>query len=109
MADLIARLKGAEGPSRELDEEIRVAVGADKVLGSVGDGLCATADDYEAPAYTASWDAAMTLVRPAYQVELTDWRSGAKVRIGGTMAFGEAEAKTAPLALCIAALAGEKE
>lgn len=58
---LIARLEAATGPDRELDEAIRVLSGFDKVLLGVGDGLCATEEDYEAPDFTASVDAALML------------------------------------------------
>ena len=94
-ADLIAALEKAEGPSRELDAEIRKHVPGDYL-----------------PAFTASLDAALTLVPEglAWRVEpatpgYTDW---GKYRAGVTTwekpydlpSYGA----TPAIALCIAAL-----
>lgn len=49
---LIARLESADGPSRELDAEIAKAVGAFSMNGAIN----------ISPRYTASIDAALTLV-----------------------------------------------
>lgn len=68
--NLISRLRDATGPSRELDAEIAKLVGAPH-----GPWEHVTVEtrsisyvDEQAPAYTASLDAAMTLAEPGWQV-----------------------------------------
>ncbi len=139
MKDLIARLEKAEGPDRELDGEIAVAIGVDlpEPMGdappylktpTMADG-CAAGTYWlvqrsgmslrTAPAYTASIDAALTLVPDALCKEPSWWgvqRGGLTyfhAWVGSGMErydtnnnFTEhwAQANTPALALCIAAL-----
>jgi hypothetical protein len=128
-AELIARLEKATGPSRELDAAIFIKVtpgvkeagriDVDKDRGVVGwwpkDAPYQSARDV--PAYTASLDAAMTLVPEGWSwCVFSEVRMGPElVRIGlakvETFArcFGSGKGFTCPaatpaLALCIAAL-----
>ena len=91
-ADLIAALEKAEGPSRELDAEIRKHVPGDYL-----------------PAFTASLDAALTLVpdRRAWEIKSTYWSADKRpaacvVRPDGVRRYGLGA--TPAIALCIAAL-----
>lgn len=95
MKELIERLEKAEGPDRNLDAMIHW-----QIKNGVGVGAA-----QDAPHYTASLDAAMTLVPSGYQWDMTAYGSGAHASVGGTKKFGTAhDAKTPALALCIAAL-----
>lgn len=124
MRDLIERIEAAEGPSRELDAEIAVTVlgmdregsmffGKDEDFVFERDYYSIEGSARELPAYTASLDAAMTLVPEpviegehvsigvwtgpgvhAPHVRATAWVSGAERVLAATPA----------LALCAAAL-----
>jgi hypothetical protein len=59
---LLDRLSQLQGPDREVDELIRVHVGADKVSHGTASGLMLVDEDYEARCYTQSIDDALTLV-----------------------------------------------
>lgn len=100
----------AEGPSNELDEAIRVAVGHSKIDFGPAQGGVSTEDDYLPAAYTTSLDAAVTLEMPGFFVTVVkaagsssepcavswmDIESGAQFM---------AEAKTEAMARCAAAL-----
>lgn len=93
MRDLIARLEAATGPDRELDAEIADAVEFDPTC-------------LHSPAYTASIDAAMTLVPPDTGI----W-GVAKLGDQYTAHAGnpDHEGATPALALCIAALRARME
>lgn len=93
MNDLITRLESADGPDRELDAMIQ-----HRITSGVG---CGAAQD--APRYTASIDAALTLVPDGWDWELYP-REAALIHpdLPGADVF--ADAATPALALCIAAL-----
>jgi hypothetical protein len=136
-ADIIARLEKATGPDRELDARIHVAMFPDQEImtdgGSVGgpggirpaaystiglqwpdgDGLeidpRGLADLIQAPAYTASLDAALARVGeklPGWIVRLDIYnsRTSAGVESHDTepMSFSEGEGPTSPLAVLLA-------
>lgn len=106
MEDLIARLEAATGPDRELDCLIDVAVGH-PIHNPHGPAEVANwpqrASGLTVPAYTASIDAAMTLVPDGSGVMLfwfgDDERTGE-----AQVANKRAKAAAPALALCIAAL-----
>jgi hypothetical protein len=116
--ELIARLEAATGPDRELDAEIFDLVGAPLPKAAFGYDLKLQPDPdaagsyvmpvgemmvrYEAPAYTASIDAALTLVS-----ELADWRVGrdGEVWLEDDEGFEWfVNAPTPAIAICIAGL-----
>lgn len=97
MKELIERIEGAEGPSRELDAEIALAIG---VVPAGAFRPCAALDVatfatgaygfWTAEAYTASLDAAMTLVLEGWAVGSLDWwpsRKSSSVTLLETGAF----------------------
>lgn len=99
MKELIERIEGAEGPSRELDAEIIKLVSR-----GVLDG-----EYWTLPAYTASLDAAMTLVPEGWNVGIFlrhAWlRQNAQVWHRGIEASTKhGNAATPALALAAAAL-----
>lgn len=124
--DLAARVEALSGPDREVDVLIEIACGPDSAkITRIMEGsplntiheIARAADRegqavfFRVPAYTASLDAAMTLVpegwdgalylrtdshKPEVQLETPE------MRLSFTMAEGAAE--TLPLALCAAAL-----
>lgn len=118
--DLIARLEAATAPSTELDEEIRVAVGADSISYPPGEGLMTTDDCVGPPEYTASIDAALTLIDPKLFQRLVrdhnrrrtseqDAPKGARgfasvSRCRGDGPIWSSYGATSAIALCIAAL-----
>lgn len=124
-AQLIARLRAAAGPDRELDGEIwRItngwAVDAGACFNDGDGGVWHRRDPegdfaFEAPPYfTGSIDAAMTLVRPEWPLNC-----GRDIRVGapGNYAqvfgkpFGERDAfgtHNIPIAICIACLEVEE-
>ena len=100
MVELIEGLEAAAGPSTKLDEMIVVALSGQDPMDFDG--------PWDAPAYTASLDAAMTLIP-----EGADWmadnfdgphdrRCTATIYAGGP--GHEASGSSPALALCIAAL-----
>ena len=103
LLELAERCERLEGPDWEVDEAIRIAFGFEKIC--VGDGLCVTEDDYEAPAYTASLDAAMMLAKD-FGGQITFFTDGtAKVYLWQPYPMAvDAKATTPALALCAAAL-----
>jgi len=112
IASLIARLEAASGPSVELDEEIRVAVDAENINYWPAE-FAPTVGTYEGPvAYTASIDAALTLVPEGlfFLFGIGRVRSGEPLAAAQIMRpvtldqVAEAEADTLPIAICIAAL-----
>ena len=122
MTELARRCEDAEGPSRELDAEIFIAVlwpdhklqtTCDLFPDEVRTGRIQEPNGcgwMESPRYTSSLDAAMTLVPEGWlwQVELIGHQT--KGRIGAAMAWlkhrqvEHGQAATPALALCAAAL-----
>jgi hypothetical protein len=112
MDELIARLEQATGPDRELDRQIKMAhagwlstqgASAEQMVAAVGGNL------YDDPLpYTASIDAALTLVPHEY--EITTLYGVARVTVNmnhgddGQPFCGERRDGNVPLALCIAAM-----
>ena len=110
--DLIARLEAATGASRELDAAIAEAVGYivryDKADPRGTTPYYQPVPDYSwrpVPTYTASIDAALTLVPEGWDYTIY---SRGEVSVhrskSGTRTFYDAEAATPALAICIAAL-----
>jgi hypothetical protein len=134
--ELIAALKAAEGPSRELDAEVAFTAGwrlahgcwwtPDQVTKShkLKDGLMAMSGDptIEVPAFTASIDAALTLVPKGWRIYTADFSIKGRTRwsllgpcktwitnedgeqVAGADWYCGGVAKSPALALCIAAL-----
>ena len=108
MKELIERIEGAEGPSRELDAEIALTQGWSELP---GDNWCGPEGQIAVPRYTASLDAAMSLVPEGMQ-----WRVDSHHNIAGVFEYPtdpetgpycvehEGEGLTPALALCAAAL-----
>lgn len=106
------RLAKATGPDRELDEALRVLAGHDKEHMGSADFLVSDAEDYEPAHYTASLDAAVTLVPEKMALDLHDWTwaeepcwCAALQRAWGPCDRPDhisAKAATGPLALCLA-------
>ena len=78
LSEIIARLEAATGPDRELDAEIAVYLGWQRPDAKrpyawtrpIGpDGSVTTCNDSFIPRYTASVDAAATLLLPGWRVE----------------------------------------
>jgi hypothetical protein len=111
MRDLIARLEAATWPDRTLDAYIKAAAeGFDPTGKTLIEVKTFTGAAHElVPAYTASIDAALTLVPEGADVEVyfspreKPHRRGCVVLTIGRQAY-EAHAVTPALALCIAAL-----
>lgn len=121
--DLIARLGKLSGPDRECDAQIALATNE---VPSEGHRPCAAVDVgtfgvgsygyWKAPAYTASIDAAMTLVPEGHIADTQErrmnsalferaeesWAQIESIDGGGTLS--DATAQTVAIALCIAAL-----
>jgi hypothetical protein len=93
MKDLIARLEKADGADRALDWEIHVANGLE--------GVGAYAQH---PRYTASIDAALTLVPEGMHGHVEFGQSSHSAIIWNGVERIEGLAATSELALCIAAL-----
>lgn len=99
LSELADRVEGASGPDRELDEHIKRTV----------EGWHAKARFDNPPTYTASLDAAMSLVPEGVWFHLSDYRkglgeTGAEAHLYGRSADWKAEAATPALALTAAAL-----
>ena len=124
MNDLIERIEAASGPDRELDHEIYEYLGS-PVVRMVSATTHGTDLVNWAPFYTASVDAALTLVPEGWRIGKLeqDWRSGGwiaqlcerpterqlqafddGVTIGWNTADTDPDAATPALALCAAAL-----
>ncbi len=112
MTDLIKALEAAEGPSRELDLQIAAAVSHNPRF---------------LPRFTASIDAALTLVPKLYGVETGTWPSGLsraklyethEVEVDGGIkefwhnmkdAVINTTHNSLPIAICIAALSAHQQ
>ncbi len=95
LSHLIERLEKATGPDRELDASINLEVFSQIALP-------------DAPQYTSSIDAAMTLVPEGMEKDFTDLYGVARVSVGinanpGPF-YGTHEGGSLAIALCIAAL-----
>lgn len=114
MRDLIARLEQATGPDPALDLAIAIAVwGRPGVLVARQDQETGVVSEHTHWRYTCSVDAALSLVpegrgwliargaltetEPPYAAQVLHFRDP-------TLVFGEGEAVSAPLALCIASI-----
>lgn len=114
---LIERLDRAEGPSRELDADIYIALNIpkeragriDRLDGCVGwhpvDAPYVSA--IEVPPYTSSIDAAVALaerVLPGCQINVTKFTANISRASLGNQWLAAENHKTPPLALCLAIL-----
>lgn len=97
MNDLITRLERAEGPDRELDWAIHIR-----------DGLLGVGMYGDHPRYTASIDAALTLVPEGWKWAVTS-RNSACCHEQHVAPLNWAYAPTPALALCIAALRAQQK
>ena len=106
---IIDKLERADGPCREMDKEIAVSSG-EYVTSRHHPGMLAHKDSpnqfgYFFPAYTASIDAAMTMVPEGWTVtmgwtpEMVSW-----AHLESTHEIWPGNASTPALALCIASL-----
>lgn len=110
MTDLLAlaeRCEQATGPDRELDARIEAALAEADFDALANDGVHVR--DWNAPAYTASIDAAMSLVPEGREwrvrwCELPDGTWASIARIGENGCGLNTSAATPALALCAAAL-----
>lgn len=106
MNDLIERIEAASGPDREIDLAIDLGARPDQWAQVCHDNPASVptqwCDDDELPRYTASVDAALTLVPVDRQWSITNCRSPKTVAQVG--AFNVGSAATPALALCAAAL-----
>lgn len=113
MNDLIERIEAASGPDRELDHEIYEYLGS-PVVRMVSATTHGTDLVNWAPFYTASVDAALTLVPEGFEWSL-EYQAGHHVssdvecmiaiaKLGDPCRDWEATAATPALALCAAAL-----
>lgn len=113
--ELIAALEAATGPSRELDGEIALAVNAVPVNYSRRGVATASAraewwDDsretcwWSAPHFSASLDAAMTLVPDKMGWEMDNWPQGKMLYHAAIRGGHGLSNATSAIALCIAAL-----
>lgn len=123
--DLIARLEAAEGPDRELADEVLLACGWERSVGATTNPdivfwKAPDSDEYHAEGSdwpgdpTASIDAALTLVPEKYDITITqasgprrsDWFATCTERdeFARTITHKARDAATPALALCIAAL-----
>lgn len=111
MTNLITRLENAEGPDRELDAEIQAAIGGPQIVVHIQyDGYTETLND--PPPYSASLDAAITLIPEGWAVYSASWnaeRAEFMLWKPGHGALPNCEAKTPAIALCIASLRARGE
>ena len=109
IGELIERLEKATGPDKALDGELARAAGLERFYSFVGGGWMDGDTIVELPRYTASIDAALTLVGPTQSwVAHGPWTNGrycagVAQTIGGAWDDDQTGA-TAAIALCIAAL-----
>ena len=113
MKDLIEKLAQAEGPSRKLDAEISRALAGGPADHWYQDHRGVYVTDNCAPCYTASIDAALTLVPEGVEVSIeryTDKGIRAQRDLASAWVFGapRAYASTPAIALCIAALSAKE-
>lgn len=77
LADLADRVEAAQGPDRELDCAIAIALSfppsASARYGREAVWTCENGYRWHCPTYTASLDAAMLLVPEGHTVQLSDW------------------------------------
>jgi len=120
LSDLIARLEKATGPDDALDFEIAMACNIDirRCCGQgrpvSSDGITITGEEccddpsWVPDQYTASLDAAMTLVPKGMEKDFTDLYGVARVSVGINAEpgpfYGTHEGGSLAIALCIAAL-----
>ena len=133
MSDLITRLEAATGPDRELDAAIFTAVYHDKVPSPIvesgygwrydkGHWWLATGEDARTPPkcvfpprFTASIDAALTLVPEGWRWHSYHWRRKDEPKIMSLVTnephvgIAHGKAATPALAICIAALRARGE
>ena len=110
MNELIARLEKATGPDRELDEAIAAACQAYEVIKVHSPPLLQNCTVQNTPLFTASIDAALTLVPEGWwwTIKHAPHRRGAFVSLhnhnigGGDLSI--ADSLTPALAICLAAL-----
>lgn len=111
MPTLIERLEAATGPDRELDAEIALVTGWGfdpeflTLQWTSPDGQISKSLP---PNFTGSYDAAMSLIDPRDELEITNLYGVARVAVGlnreGGSFYGENECGDIRLALCAAAL-----
>lgn len=111
---LIERIEAAEEPSRELDAEIARALSGNPTYHWYMHFDGEYSSDATAPAYTASLDAAMTLVPEGWGVMLNMSENGlhAQARVFRSHPANfqsDNEAATPALALCAAALKAQEQ
>jgi hypothetical protein len=115
LRDLIARAEASAGPDREIDAEIAQVLGWGGVhMSPLDTSICAGRPGNgraweHVPAYTASLDAALTLVPAGFWWETCapygDPAKQARASMfNASRQAGSARANTSPLALCAAAL-----
>lgn len=114
MRALIARVEAAEGADRELDAEIATATTPGMIRDFEYVGFTGVGDMYPAPAYTASLDAAASLVPSGWHWNTgIDWSNANPPTVMGSAIVEHAaglrsslggEAATPALALTAAAL-----
>ena len=118
MGGLIERLEAASGPDRELDEAIADALFPAEPFVQLADappgtGFRAWRQDghvQSALRYTASIDAALTLVPEGWAKNVIDCDNGdALVELWTDTLSSAARAKTWPIALCLAALKAREQ
>lgn len=112
MKHLIEKLAQADGPSRELDAEISRALAGGPADHWYQDHRGVYVTDNSAPCYTASIDAAMTLVPEGTEFIIERYGSIGVLsenKRASAWVFGapRAFAATPALALCIAALSAQ--
>lgn len=106
---LIERLERATGPDRELDHAIQMVVYRETISQNMAVTYFDTDPDF-AKKYTASIDAALTLLGPNPEYEITTLYGVARVGINlnhgddGSPFYGERLDGNVPIALCTAAL-----
>ncbi len=106
---LALRCEAATGPDIALDSDIHSVVSSDRkhpyIVGTHIDDTHPSGRPYSAPAYSASLDAAMSLVPEGWFYEIESKTSSAVVwKEPGPTPHTLSEAATPALALCVAAL-----
>ena len=104
LPELITALEAAEGPSEQLDAEISHFL-HEEDFGRLDENRPSTGWHPSTPAYTASLDAALTLVRNGFSWEVgQDITFYISAIVCGHDVHASAEGKTPALALSVAAL-----
>ncbi len=121
LTELAARVEGAEGPNRDIDAEIAPLTGLRMAEEGHPLGRCCYDQNGRGvplPAFTASLDAALTLVPEGWFILVSDWQASILRKLGPWQAVltrnrddmrtvfdGRSDhAATPALALCAAAL-----